>query len=138
MSDGPIQRDVTVPLRPDAAFRLFTEGLGDWLPGRPRLVPGADGALEEKRADGPARRWATVTAWEPGRRLALTWHHGHGEGEEPSEVVVTFLPVDHGTRVEVRHVALARLEAPGWAQVLGRLQAASSRSLSMGKVTLTL
>jgi uncharacterized protein YndB with AHSA1/START domain len=115
VSAGPVRKAVTVPLPPAAAFRLFTEGIDGWWPrrgptrprGRLRLTPGRGGAVGEERPSGASPRWATITVWEPGRRLVMTWHHGHPENEEPSEVAVTFTPVEAGTRVEVSHAALS-------------------------------
>ncbi|MBI1416479.1 MAG: hypothetical protein GC146_04575 [Limimaricola sp.] len=109
-----IRKTVTVPLRPDAAFDLFTKGLDTWWPKaangdrRPRklrLDPRKGGHLTETRADGETARWATVTRWEPGRNLSLAWVHG-GDADEASEVVVVFTPVDDGTRVDLTHAGI--------------------------------
>ncbi len=143
MTVEPVRKSVTVPLRPDAAFRLFTEGMGGWWPGgthsvsagrgeKPRgivVTPGKGGHITEETHDGRRARWATITAYEPGARLAFDWHVGQGE-EEATQVEVTFTPVDLGTRVDLVHDGFAarRGEAmaardsyrAGWEIVLGR------------------
>lgn len=133
MSDGtaPIRKAVTVPLAPRDAFDLFTGGIDGWWPRRSRpgarlrLRPGRDGHLREEAPDdapgAPARVWARVAVWEPGRRLVLTWERGHREGEEPSEVEVLFTSVEAGTRVDLTHAALGPLEAPAWTAALASL-----------------
>lgn len=121
----PIRKAITVPLPPRDAFDLFTAGIDGWWPRRSRpgmrlrLRPGRDGALREEAPDRSPRVWARVAVWEPGRRLVLTWEQGHREGEEPSEVVVLFTPVEAGTRVDLTHAAPP--EAPGWTTALARL-----------------
>lgn len=121
----PIRKSLTVPLRPADAFRLFTEGIDGWWPGAGRAGPGSL-RLRPEGLDQGGRPWATVTAWEPGRRLAMTWHHGHEDGEEPSEVAVTFTPVDAGTRIDLAHAAPAPPAARAWTASLGRLAQAAA------------
>ncbi len=142
MTIEPVRKSVTVPLRPDQAFRLFAEGMGGWWPGashsvsagrggRPRAIvvtPGKGGHITEETADGGRARWATITAYEPGSRLAFDWHLGRDE-DEPTQVEVTFTPVDAGTRVDLVHDGFAARGAEamaardsyqgGWAYVLG-------------------
>lgn len=139
MSDGapPIRKAVTVPLAPPDAFELFTAGIDGWWPRRSRpgarlrLRPGRGGHLREEVPDAPdgapARVWARVAVWEPGRRLVLTWERGHQEGEEPSEVEVLFTPVEAGTRVDLTHAALGPMDAPAWTAVLAGLGARARR-----------
>lgn len=140
MSTDPIRKSLTVPLRPDAAFRLFTEGFGDWWPGathsvsaaegqKPRQInvtPKEGGHITEVKADGEPARWATITAYEPGARLAFDWYVGRSE-EDATQVEVTFTPVDTGTRVDLTHDGFGRLDAvvalgeytQAWTLVLG-------------------
>jgi len=107
MTISPIRKSLTVPLRPADAFRLFTEGMGDWWPGQShsvsaaqgrtpreiRVTPKEGGDITEITADGTAARWATITVFEPGRRLVFDWYVGAADGE-PSQVEVVFTPVD--------------------------------------------
>jgi uncharacterized protein YndB with AHSA1/START domain len=141
----PIRKSVTVPLRPDAAFRLFTEGMGRWWPGethsvsaarggRPRAItvtPGAGGPVTEQTPDGRTARWATVKVWEPGTRLTLDWHLGQEEGDDPTSVEITFTPTDDGTRVDLVHDGLVprgqqavSAYAGAWGDLLGAFRRA--------------
>jgi hypothetical protein len=149
MTIPPIRKSVTVPLSPEAAFRLFTEGMGGWWPGgthsvsagmggKPHAItvtPGKGGHITEETPDGRKARWATVTAFQPGARFAFQWHVGQDEDEvEPTEVEVTFTPVDQGTRVDLVHDGFARrgktaavargAYGEAWGFVLGRFVAA--------------
>ncbi len=150
MSTDPIRKSLTVPLRPADAFRLFTEGFGDWWPGashsvsaakggKPReirVTPHKGGHITEVKADGEPARWATITVFEPGRRLAFDWYVGRSE-EDATQVEVTFTPVDSGTRVDLTHdgfnrlgeVALAGDYAAAWGFVLGRYRLAGVRRI---------
>jgi uncharacterized protein YndB with AHSA1/START domain len=141
MTANSIRKSLTVPIRPADAFRLFTEGFGDWWPGASHSVSAAKGAkpreirvtpregghITEVKADGELARWATITVFEPGRRLAFDWYLGRNE-EDATQVEVTFTPVDTGTRVELTHdgfdrlgeVAVAVDYAVAWDFVLGR------------------
>ena len=54
-----------------------------------------------ERAPGKATSvWGTVTNWEPGRRVAFTWHPGN-DVEQATHVEVSFTGTDQGTRVEL-------------------------------------
>jgi len=124
-----IRKSVTVPLRPDAAFRLFTDGFGDWWPAargtrpdsRPaangntprklRVTPGKGGHIEETKPDGEVARWGTIVRWQPGATLGIAWYLGMPE-DEASEVWITFTPVDSGTRVDLTHTGVGQNTAP--------------------------
>lgn len=153
MTIRPIRKSVTVPLRPDAAFRLFTEDMGGWWPGethsvsaaageRPRAIavtPGAGGHITEETHDGRRARWATVTVYEPGARFAFDWYVGRDE-TEATQVEVTFTPVEQGTRVDLVHDGFDRRGATaasarvsyqaGWDMVLGRLALAACQQVA--------
>jgi hypothetical protein len=67
---------------PVRAFEVFTD-VGSWWPLAMRSVLGAegtvgfvDGLLLEQAVDGRTAVWGTVTRWEPGVAMALTWHPG--------------------------------------------------------------
>ena len=117
----PIRKSVTVPLRPDAAFRLFTDGFGDWWPAargtrraangnaprKLRVTPGKGGHIEETKPDGEVARWGTILRWQPGAALGIAWNLGMPE-DEASEVWITFTPVDTGTRVDLTHTGIGQ------------------------------
>lgn len=137
----PIRRQVVVPATAADAFRLWTDDLYAWWPLEGHSVYGTggtvrfvDGELVEEGPDGDRCAWGTVLAWEPGARLALTWHPGRGPDEATEvevafdDVVVAGEPGPH-TLVTLEHRGWERLvdgaEAreeygPGWAGVLGR------------------
>jgi len=135
----PVELSVAVPLAPDAAFRLFTAEMSSWWPlathsvGREsarevRFEPSVGGRVFEIDADGAEHDWARVLAWEPGRRLVLSWFPGR-DAATGQEVEVRFEPDGEGTRVELEHRDWERLAeravearegyAGGWTHVLG-------------------
>lgn len=141
----PVERSIQVPWDPETAFRRFTERIDEWWPLETHacapeeaetcaVEPGVGGRLYETTRDGEEHLWGTITAWDPPRRLAFTWHPGRPTATR-QDVEVTFAPVRGGTRVEVVHTGWERLgkEAeetreqygPGWEFVLGRYSAES-------------
>ena len=110
MTAAPILRATHVRRTPDEAFTLFTDHIGAWWPLTSHGVFGpdsagaafADGRLVERSVDGRTAVWGEVLAWEPGRRLALSWRPGRSEGPA-SRVEVSFVADQDGTRVELLH-----------------------------------
>ena len=113
----PVRKSVLVPLKPDQAFTLFTDRIADWWPiethslsanrlkeaSRGLMIePHVGGHIIEDCADGETRPWATVTAWEPGRRLTVSWYVGRPESEA-TEVDIRFKEAEDGTRLELTH-----------------------------------
>jgi uncharacterized protein YndB with AHSA1/START domain len=146
---APIRKRVRVPLDPDAAFRLFTEGIDRWWPkkshslsardgvgdkARVRVEPREGGRVIETRADGSEAPWATVITWEPGRRFAMAWYVGRDEAEA-TVVDVRFRRTEGGTLVELEHSgfdvlggkagAVSASYDSGWDHVLDRLRRAA-------------
>ena len=115
------QAAVEVPVAPGAAFELFTARIGDWWRDywndaqavTIRLEPGAGGRLVEvwDPETGEGFEIGRVTAWEPGRRLALSWRESGWEADEATEVEVRFEPTGGGTRAALVH--------RGWERVAG-------------------
>ena len=92
----PIRREVLVDAAPEAAFEIFTAGMGRWWPlaaGKGVYCDGtvtfADGQIIERSAGGQQALWGTVTRWEPPAVVAFTWHPGR-EADRTSQVEVTF------------------------------------------------
>ncbi len=113
----PVQKSVRVPLDPDQAFTLFTDRIADWWPleihslSAHRLKQASSGLTIEPRvgghileacADGETRPWATITAWEPGKRLTVSWYVGRPEAEA-TEVDIVFEPAEGGTSLNLTH-----------------------------------
>lgn len=143
MTTEPIQKELTVPLRPGEAFRLFTDDLAKWWPVDSHSVSAADGDLPasvtvepfdggqilEVKPDGTTAPWARVTRWEPGHAFGARWHVGRSE-DEATDLLVVFTPTDTGTRVELTHggfdalgdvaTAVHGQYHTGWDMVLGQ------------------
>lgn len=136
---APVVKHVQVDLPPEAAFRLFTEGMTSWWPlvthsvGEEQalavtLEGRTGGRIYETLEDGSQEDWGRVTSWEPPRRVAFTWHPG-GDPLTPTQVEVTFHPAGSGTRVELTHRGwevlgergerVRRNYVTGWDLVLG-------------------
>lgn len=135
----PIDKSVFVDLPPEAAFRLFTGGVGSWWPLASHSVAGDDavtcileghvgGRFYEVSRGGDQAEWGRVLAWEPPRRLVMSWYPGRTPADA-TEVEVTFRPEGSGTRLTLTHSGWergvpdsARYEGyvTGWDFVLGR------------------
>ncbi|HEY4280161.1 MAG TPA: SRPBCC domain-containing protein [Conexibacter sp.] len=141
-SELTARAEVVVAATPEAAFRLFTDEIGLWWRTGTmywndaeralvlRLEPGVGGRLLEvyDLDTGEGFESGRVTAWEPGRRLALTWTQlGWADGLS-TDLNVTFEPVGDGTRVRVEHSGFERVPdgealsggyGHGWVELLG-------------------
>ncbi len=121
----PLQGTVTVGVPVDHAFRVFTDSIHTWWPAqyhigqadmdRAVLEPREGGRWYEKGVDGSECDWGRVLAWEPPRRLVVTWQiNGQWQfdpdPEHASEIEVRFTPDGPGqTTVELEHRHLERL-----------------------------
>lgn len=133
---------VTVNASPDEAFRIFTEEIGLWWRRDTpywndadrglsvRIEPGVGGRLIEvyDLETETGYEVGRVTAWEPGRRLALSWTQvGWPEGVT-TDLEVTFTPEGEETRVTLQQAGFERLGpgaeeflagySTGWKEVL--------------------
>ncbi|HEY7401583.1 MAG TPA: SRPBCC family protein [Actinomycetota bacterium] len=151
MTVEPIRADVTVNRAPEDAFRVFTRDLGTWWPvehysmAHDRDEDGVKvesvvfeeregGRVYEVMSDGAEGVWGTVLAWDPPRRLVLSWKPNLRDAP-PTEIEVVFTPDGGGTRVDLEHRGWERLGAlamqaregygAGWTTVLGRFAAAA-------------
>ncbi len=116
----PIRLSATVRRPAAEAFRLFTEGIGEWWPshlgysfGGSRLKavylePVAGGRFYERYTDGEEFEVGRVIACEPPERIVFTWQ---GLWSEPTEVEVRFIPEGSTTRVDLEHRGWERLGA---------------------------
>ncbi len=143
-----IRKSITVNAPVERAFEVFTDGIGTWWPikthsaGREKaetvVLEGREGGrLFERHTDGAESDWGQVTAWDPPRRVAFTWHPGRGV-ETAQEVEVHFTTDAGATRVDLEHRGWEKLGDratemvheydSGWDHVLGRRYAeAASR-----------
>ena len=136
----PIRKSVTVSAPPEKAFHRFTAEMASWWPLASHSVGQRDsetivmegregGRIVERIRGGRECVWGTITAWEPPRRVAFTWHPGD-DPARAQDVEVRFTAEGTATRVELEHSGFERLGALarrahrgyplGWAYVLGR------------------
>lgn len=146
----PVRKSVDVPVSAEDAFAEFTGRPTAWWPESHALVaareavvfePRVGGRWYERAADGSERDWGRVLAWEPPRRIALSWRvdgdfRPIDDDERASRVVVTFTPRGAGAAtVELAHVELDRhgpaarhiraaIEGPSPGETLARFAAA--------------
>jgi uncharacterized protein YndB with AHSA1/START domain len=135
--------EVTVGASPEEAFALFTGEIGLWWRRDTRywndrerarsirIEPGVGGRFVEvyDLETGSGMEVGRVTAWEPGRRLALTWTQvGWPEGAS-TEIEIAFEPAPGGgTTVRLEHSGFDRVLGAvdflagydaGWKELLG-------------------
>jgi uncharacterized protein YndB with AHSA1/START domain len=134
---------VTVGCSPDEAFTLFTEDIGLWWRRDTpywndrerglsiRLEPGVGGRFMEvyDLETGDGMEVGRVTAWEPGRRLALSWTQAGWPEGASTDLEITFAPAEDGrTDVRLEHTGFERVAGAtefiagydsGWKEVLG-------------------
>ena len=137
----PIELDALVPCAPDAAFDYFTRDIARWWPlsryscSETRAAGVAferreGGKLIETDVDGKQYVWGTVSVWEPGRRIELSWHPGKSP-DNALTLAISFHAAGASTRVRLVHSGWERLGesgaearqsyANGWPTVLGQL-----------------
>src|SRR5262245_42013704 len=113
----------------ERAFRVFTEDFGSFKPPEHNMLhveiaetvfePYVGGSLYDRGVDGSECRWARVLAYEPPRRVVISWDINpqwqiETDPAKTSEVEVRFIAETPGrTRVELEHRHLERHGA-GW------------------------
>jgi uncharacterized protein YndB with AHSA1/START domain len=135
MSDA-VSATAEVPIPPDEAFALFTNGFGSWWP---REFSWSQDVLEEIGIEsleggflyetgpyGLRLDWGRVLAWEPPGRLVFSWQISPDRVPEPnpahaSEVEVRFEPAGAGCRVVLQHRGFGRHagNGDGYAEMMG-------------------
>ena len=112
-----------VPADPSRAFEAFTAEIAHWWrpdglfrfatrrDGTLRFEPGPDGRLVETYPDGTSFTIGEVLAWEPPRRLAITWRQASFGPDQSTELHVSFEPAGDETRVVVEHRGWDRIPA---------------------------
>ncbi len=117
-----IHKEVVVEAPQEHAFRVFTERFDTWWPKTHHigksdmkeaiLEPKLNGRWYEKDVDGSECDWGKVIAWDPPRRVAVTWQLTHDYQYDPNfvtEVEVTFEALaTNKTRVVLQHKHLDR------------------------------
>lgn len=124
-----VKHSVVVDAPIDEAFRVFTEDFGRFKPPEHNLLgveiaetvfePRVGGSLYDRGVDGSRCRWARVLAYEPPRRVVISWDISPSwqietDLDNTSEVEVRFIDLAPGrTRVELEHRNLDR-HGQGW------------------------
>ena len=114
-----VRKSVLVRCTPEHAFHVYTERMSDWYPldghslfddpgGTVMWEGRVGGRVYERSTGGEEGVWGTIIAWDPPRKLAMTWHPGRGD-ETAQELSVSFTPDGEGTRVEIVHTGWERL-----------------------------
>jgi uncharacterized protein YndB with AHSA1/START domain len=113
VSPPPLRFEIRVPLPPERAFELFTDGIGTWWPiathsvgcarvKDTRIEPRVGGGCIETWDDGQEKQWGSVLVWEPPTRFVMSWHPGQAV-ELAQEVEVRFTRDGAGSRVVLEH-----------------------------------
>jgi len=124
-----VRASIVVDAPADAAFRAFTEDIGSWWNPDHHILDGelaemvfeprVGGHVIDRATDGKECRWARVLAYEPPRRVVISWDIDlqwrlETDPERTSEVEVRFTPQGaERTLVELEHRNLDR-HGDGW------------------------
>jgi uncharacterized protein YndB with AHSA1/START domain len=124
-----VSKTVTVNAPIERAFQVFTESFNTWWPQQHHIRPMdlAEAVLEakeggrwyERSVDGDECEWGRVLAFEPPRRLLVSWQINGSFEYDPdpahaSEIEVRFTDLGVGqTRVDLEHRAFERHGADG-------------------------
>jgi uncharacterized protein YndB with AHSA1/START domain len=127
-----VRTRVVVKAPIEQAFTVFTEGIGSWFPREYNILPveiaervfepRVGGRVYDRGVDGSECHWARVLAYEPPRRVVISWDISpqwqiETDPRKTSEVEVLFIPESQGrTRVELEHRNLER-HGEGWEQI---------------------
>jgi PhnB protein len=127
-----ITRTVTVRLDPAAAFDVFTSEIDTWYPRGPYsfnypdrtvgivIEPRVGGRWLEVWREGEGFEVGRVLAWEPGRRLLVSYRNRYLPDDPLTEIEVRFDPVPDGTLVTLEHRGWERLPADRLREWAGR------------------
>ncbi|MEP6884375.1 MAG: SRPBCC family protein [Gammaproteobacteria bacterium] len=124
---APVRKSVVVFAAPERAFEVFTARIDSWWPKSHGIgaAPIRESVLEgfvggrwyTTFEDGTEATVGHVLAWEPGRRLVVTWEineqwKSDARQQFASEVEVRFsAEADGHTRVELEHRNFERMGA---------------------------
>jgi len=122
VKDILVRKSVVVNAPIEHVFAVFTEGQNTWWPrdhhigGAKNFIavmePRVGGRWFERGDDGSECNWGRVVAWDPPRRLVVSWDIGSDWKYDPNlgtEVEVEFIAEsDEKTRVQLEHRKLYR------------------------------
>jgi uncharacterized protein YndB with AHSA1/START domain len=124
-----VKQSIVVEAPIERAFKVFTEGFGSFKPPSHNLLavpiaetvfePRVGGYIYDRGTDGSECRWARVLAYEPPKRVLMSWDISprwqiETDPNKTSEWEVLFTAeTDNRTRVELEHRNLER-HGQGW------------------------
>jgi uncharacterized protein YndB with AHSA1/START domain len=127
--DTTVTASISVDASAARAFETFTADIGSWWPADHHVLeaelaemvfePRVGGAVIDRGVDGSECRWARVLAYDPPRRLVISWDIAlnwqvESNPEKTSEVEVRFIPQGpERTLVELEHRGIDR-HGEGW------------------------
>jgi uncharacterized protein YndB with AHSA1/START domain len=127
--DTTVTASISVDASAARAFETFTADIGSWWPADHHVLeaelaemvfePRVGGAVVDRGVDGSECRWARVLAYDPPRRLVISWDIAlnwqvESDPEKTSEVEVRFIPQGpERTLVELEHRGIDR-HGEGW------------------------
>ena len=130
--DTSARTSIVVEAPIERAFSVFTEDFGSFKPPEHNMLavaiaetvfePRVGGNLYDRGVDGSECRWARVLAYEPPRRVVISWDISpqwqlENDLDNTSEVEVRFVAeAADRTRVELEHRQIDR-HGPGWQSV---------------------
>lgn len=131
--ENVVRKTIKVEAPIERAFAVFTEKMGTWWPATHHIAkepfvavviePRSGGRWFERDAQGSECQWGGVLAWEPPKRVVLSWHLGPDWKYDPDKAKaseVEFLFIAEGpknTRVELTHSHFER-HGEGWQAIL--------------------
>lgn len=129
VEEAVVRKSVRVAAIPERAFRVFVEQMETWWPATHHVgdtpfqaifvEPRVGGRWFERNVKGEEGTWGWVLAWDPPRRVRMSWHVGPGHDRpdwkfdpdlaKASELEIRFTAEQNGTLVELEHSKLERL-----------------------------
>jgi len=130
--ESAVRTSIVVEAPVERAFSVFTEEIGTWWPEDHHILeadlsemvfePRVGGHVYDRGVDGSECRWARVLAYEPPKRILISWGVSlrwqlESDPAKTSEIEVRFIPEgSNRTRVELEHRGLER-HGEGWQQM---------------------
>jgi len=127
--DTTVTTSISVDATAERAFEIFTAGIGSWWPADHHILggelaamvfePRVGGNVYDVGIDGSECRWARVLAYDPPRRVLISWDIApswqlESDPDRTSEVEVRFIAQGpERTLVELEHRGIER-HGEGW------------------------
>jgi uncharacterized protein YndB with AHSA1/START domain len=128
-AETSVRTSITVEAPIERAFSVFTDGIGTWWPPSHHIVEGeiaemvfeprVGGHVYDRTIDGRECRWARVLAFDPPRRVLISWDINlrwqiETKPEKTSTVEIRFTAeAPDRTLVELEHRNIDR-HGEGW------------------------